>query len=148
MCREHDFNFVSMFDILPPIIETDHSQIIFNIKTHHKKCTKKTNNKISKQRILRWDASKKPLFVEKLLNAESDFVDVFEESIENSSSVDVDNLVKDFTSVIYNAAEPCFGKFVSSPSRCTINSCTPAWITENCLEARSEYNNRQDQNVV
>ena len=35
MCREHDFNFVSMFDILPPIIETDHSQIIFNIKTHH-----------------------------------------------------------------------------------------------------------------
>ena len=88
------------------------------------------------------DASKKPLFVEKLTNgnAESDCVNIFEESSENHSSVDIYKLVEDFTSVIYNAAEPCFGK--------NFRRQAVAWLTTVHLLEWLRIVLRQDQNII
>ena len=58
---------------------------------------KKTESKISKQKILQWDVSKKPLFVENILMMKVILLTFFEDSGEKSLSVDVDKLVEEFT---------------------------------------------------
>ena len=67
------------------------------------------------------------------------FVDIFENVGHSDSPVDVDNLVNDFTDILFSVADPLFT--VNTPAHCTksYNNCHPAWMSNKCLQLRVEY---------
>ena len=85
-----------------------------------------------------WEEGKALECKNELKNMENEFLDVFPTDIDYSAE-DVDQMVKQFTHVIYKVSEPLFGKTFHISNDIKPNNCQPAWMTERCLELRANY---------
>ena len=81
---------------------------------------------------------KREKFKNELKNMKNELIDVFPTDIDYSAE-DVDQMVKQFTHVIYKLSEPLFGKTFHISNDIKPNNCQPAWMTERCLELRTNY---------
>ena len=72
-----------------------------------------------------WEEGKALELKNELKNMENEFIDVFPTDIDYSAE-DVDQMVKQFTHVIYKVSEPLFGKTVHISNDIKPNNCQPA----------------------
>ena len=73
-----------------------------------------------------WEEGKALELKKELKNMENEFIDVFPTDIDYSAE-DVDQMVKQFTHVIYKVSEPLFGKTFHISNDIKPNNCQPAW---------------------
>ena len=97
-----DLKYISDFEILPPTIYSDHSQVKFRCTPLVKYMTRQFN--VVKKLWEEWKALE---LTNERKNMENEFIDVFKTDIDYSAE-DVDRMVK--THVIYKVYEPLLDK--------------------------------------